>query len=493
MTNGITVVGLGPAGLDRVSDRARSALLEESSTVIVRTLQHPAASQLAEMRTVISCDELYETAADFEEVYEAIATRVIELAASDSVVYAVPGSALVGERAVALIGDRADIEVVPGESFLDLAMARVGLDPLARGCQVLDGHDLAEPLLLHLPTFVAQVDTTGSLFSVRDRLLRLLPADTPVTVLDALGSVEERVVDVELSELRPEHAGLRVTLFLDPPTPGWPGLVQVNARLRRECPWDRSQTHHSLATHLLEEAYETIEAIEALPAEAPGGEVDVAGYLELEEELGDLLLQVVFHATLAAEVDVFGTEEVAEAIRRKLVHRHPHVFGDVEAHTAEHVMANWEQLKQEEKDRESLLDGVPVALPSLARAHKLQSRAATVGFDWPDLDGVVAKVNEELAEVLADRDDPDRTRHEIGDLLFSVVNLARHLDVDPEQALRAAAGRFDRRFRAMEAGGTLAGLSLEDLDARWEAAKRAEGVPGSAGDDVVHSPDQEGP
>ena len=257
------------------------------------------------------------------------------------------------------------MEITPGESFLDLVLERAGADPLERGLQVLDGRSLPDPLLLHLPTVIAQVDTAAVLYDVRDALLRLLPPETPVTRLADLGGPEEQVEHLALTDLAAGHAGLRVSLFLDPVPPGWPGLVQINARLRRECPWDRRQTHHSLARHLIEEAYETVAALEALPPEAPGGEPDYPGYVEAEEELGDLLLQVVFHATLAAEAGAFGVEEVAEGIRRKLVRRHPHVFGDVEAATAEAVLANWEQLKREEKGRESLLDGVPEALPAL--------------------------------------------------------------------------------------------------------------------------------
>lgn len=476
----ILVAGLGPAGLDRVPDSTRRRLLDPAAVVVLRTLQHPAAAELAATRAVESCDDLYETAATFDEVYEAIARRVVARAAAGRVVYAVPGSPLVGERSVALVRREAEaaglpVEVEEAESFLTLAVARAGVDPLERGLQVLDGHGLPDPLLLHLPTLIAQVDTPAVLLAVRDALLRLLPADTPVTLLADLGGPDEAVVTMALSDLGAGHAGLRVSLFLDPLPPGWPGLVQTNARLRRECPWDRRQTHHSLARHLIEEAYETVAALESLPAEAPAGEPDYPGYVEVEEELGDLLLQVVFHATLAAEAGVFGSEEVAEGIRRKLVYRHPHVFGDVEATTPEAVLANWEQLKLEEKGRESLLEGVPAALPALSRAFELQSRAATVGFDWPGISGVVAKVREELEEVLAPG---ARTADEVGDLLFAVVNLSRHLGVDPEQALRRGAARFERRFRTMEREGTLAGLSLEEMDRRWEAAKEAE-----AGDD----------
>ena len=474
----ITIVGLGPAGLDR-TDPAVLAIVDAATTVILRTCEHPAAADLAARREVVSCDDLYETADFFADVYEGICARVIAAAAEGPVVYAVPGSAVVGERAVAMVRSRAgeagiDIVIQPGQSFVDLAMVRVGIDPLDRGLQVIDGRDLPDPLLLGMPTLIAQVDVEAVLLEVRDALERLLPGDTPMMVLRDLGSDSEDVRTVALSDLAPDDAGLRVSLFVDPPPVGWPGLIRTNARLRRECPWDIRQTHHSLAKHLLEEAHEALEAIESLPADAPGGDPDVAGYLELEEELGDLLLQVVFHATLATEAGVFGVEEVAEGIRRKLVARHPHVFGDVEAETAEQVITNWAALKQQEKQRDSLLDGIPAAFPALARSLELQARAASVGFDWPDVDGVLAKVREEADELLESVGDPDAVRHEVGDLLFTLVNLARHLDVDPEQALRGASGRFERRFRSIEEGGDLSGLTLEEMDRRWEAAKAAE-------------------
>ena len=479
MTGPITVVGLGPAGLDRLSGAASVVLEDPATTVLVRTLRHPAAAELAARRQVGSADDLYESSDDYDEVYGRIVARVLELAAAGPVVYAVPGSAVVGERAVAMLRTAAAERGAPltlhaGESFIAAAIEVLGIDPLAKGLQVLDGRDLPEPLLLHLPTLISQVDSGLVLMDVRERLGRLLPDDTPITVLDSLGGAGETVVESTITGLRPDDAGDRVTLFLDTYVPGWPGLVQTNNRLRVECPWDREQTHHTLAKHLLEEAHEALDAIEAMPADAPAGEPDHAGYAHMEEELGDLLLQVVFHATLASEAHAFGVEEVAEAIRRKLVRRHPHVFGDVAASTPEHVLANWEALKQKEKERESLLDGVPRSMPALARSLELQSRAATVGFDWPEIDGVIAKVREEMDELLADLSAPERVRHELGDVLFSVVNLARHLAVDPEQALRAATDRFDRRFRSMERGGSLAGSTLEEMGRRWDAAKADE-------------------
>lgn len=251
-------------------------------------------------------------------------------------------------------------------------------------------------------------------------------------------------------------------------------MVTTNRVLRVECPWDRAQTHHSLLRHLIEETYETVEAVSALPESAPTGPADFGAYALLEEELGDLLLQVVFHAGLAAEAGAFDVDEVAEQIRRKLVRRHPHVFGDIEVSGAGEVLANWEVLKSEEKSRESLMDDIPTALPGIARADKIQRRAATVGFDWPDVDPVLAKVEEELGELRAAGEET-RT-DELGDLLFAVVNLARHLHVDPEIALARASDTFVVRFRMMErlAAGreiTLASLDLAAMDALWDEAK----------------------
>jgi tetrapyrrole methylase family protein/MazG family protein len=479
MTGAISIVGLGPAGLDRLRADVLAVLDDPATAVLVRTLRHPAAAELAARREVATADDLYESSDDYDQVYGEIVARVMAMADDGPVAYAVPGSAVVGERAVSLLREAAresglDVQVHAGESFIDAALEVLDVDPLARGLQVLDGRDLPEPLLLHLPTLISQVDTGLVLMDVRERLGRLLPDETPIVVLDSLGDPGARVETSTIAALRPSEAGDRVTLFLDTDVPGWPGLVQTNNRLRQECPWDREQTHHTLAKHLLEEAHEALDTIEAMPVEAPAGEVDHAAYAEMEEELGDLLLQVVFHATLAAEAQAFGVEEVAESIRRKLIRRHPHVFGEVDAPTAAHVMANWESLKQEEKQRESVLDGIPRSMPALSRSHQLQRKAASVGFDWPAIEGVIAKVQEEMDELLAERDDPAAARRELGDVLFSVVNLARHLSIDPEQALRGASDRFDRRFRSMESSGSLSGLTLEEMDRRWEAAKAEE-------------------
>ncbi len=480
----LTVVGLGPGGLDRVPAGVRRLLEDPGWRVLLRTLDHPAAAELAAHRTVEAGDRFYEEAGGFDDLYPALAGWVVAAARAGDTVYAVPGSPLVGERSVVLVREAAaaaglDVEVVAGESFLPAVAAAVGLDLLERGVQVLDARHLPEPLALHLPTVIAQVDRPMVLAGVHDALARTLQPDVAVSLVHDAGGSAAAVRTVQLGELLREEVGPRTTLFLDPPPTGFAGLVAVNRRLRAECPWDRDQTHHSLVKHLVEETYELVEAVANLPAAAPGGDADFGAYAEVEEELGDLLLQVVFHSTLAAEAGAFDVEEVAEGIRRKLVLRHPHVFGDADAATAARVISNWEASKQEEKGRVSLMDGVARSVPALGRAAKFQERARAVGFDWGDAASVVDKVVEEAGELRADLADPARAADELGDLLFSVVNLARHLMVDPELALRRSADRFVDRFRAMERlaeaeGLVLADLGLDRLDELWERAKAAE-------------------
>jgi tetrapyrrole methylase family protein/MazG family protein len=479
MAGHITIVGLGPGDYDRIPAETRDLLLDPDVTVIVRTLEHPAARHLSGLRSVESGDDLYESAESFDDVYVGLAERVVDAAGGAHVLFAVPGSPNVGERTPRLISELAGAKAIPvdvigAESFLDLVLSTVGIDPISDGLVVLDAHNLPDPLLLNLPAVVAQVDVPMVVADVRDTLARLLPAATPVTVMTDLGTKQTRTETVALESLGPDHCGLRTSWFLESTPVGIPGLIVTMRRLRAECPWDREQTHHSLVRNLVEEAYELVEALSHLPVEAPAGEPDFVAYDGVEDELGDVLLQVLFHSTMAREAGAFDVEDVAERLRGKLVRRHPHVFGDVQATTAQEVLQNWEQIKQDEKQRSSLMDDVPPGLPGMERAAKLQRRAATVGFDWRDPAGVMDKVHEEVAELDEALGSRLRTEHELGDLLFSAVNLARHLHVDPEVALRRAVDRFDERFRRMEKSKDLAGLSMAELNELWEAAKVGE-------------------
>jgi tetrapyrrole methylase family protein / MazG family protein len=247
-------------------------------------------------------------------------------------------------------------------------------------------------------------------------------------------------------------------------------LRKIVAQLRGPggCPWDQEQTHQSIRSQLLEECYEALEAI------------DEKNDQLLVEELGDVLLHVVFHAQLAEERGVFGLAEVAQGISDKLVRRHPHVFGEDKLETSAEVLQRWDELKKMEKpERQGALAGIPPILPALMRAQEVQKKAAKVGFDWKELKPVLQKVREELDELEQDLDDPKRAAEELGDLLFSVVNLSRHLSLDAEQCCRDATRKFVTRFevvekKAMEQGLRMKEASLEELDLLWEQAKQGE-------------------
>jgi MazG family protein len=244
-------------------------------------------------------------------------------------------------------------------------------------------------------------------------------------------------------------------------------LKQIVQRLRSPvgCPWDREQTHESLKPHVIEECYELIDAIDDKDDEG------------MQEELGDLLLQVVLHAQMASEEGRFDFDSVAEVISEKLVRRHPHVFGDTKLATSDAVLKQWDAIKRREKtERASALDGVPRGLPALAKAQKAQSKAARVGFDWPDAEGSLQKVKEEIKE-LEQVETGEKLAEELGDLLFSVVNFARKSKLDAEELLQAATRKFSERFRKMEAlaearGLNFASLTLAEMDQLWEQVKR---------------------
>ena len=455
MTPRVVVAGLGPAGPDLLTV-ATAAAIERIPHRFVRTTRHPVAVEGA-----TSFDSLYDSAASLDDVYAAIVETLVAAAAEHGeVLYLVPGSPSVAERAVALLRDdeRVEADVLPALSFLDLVHARVGAE-----ARLVDGHRFAVEAAGETgPLVVSQCDSRLVLSDIK-----LAVDDGPaVTVLQRLGLPDEAVFEVAWDELdrafEPDHlTTLYVPGLASPVAAELVRFAELVRTLRERCPWDREQTHRTLTRHLLEETYETLEAIEAGDPE------------HLCEELGDVLFQVFFHATLGAEAGEFDLADVARGIHDKLVRRHPHVFGAVSADTADAVVANWEQIKKAEKGRTSIMDGIPGDLPSLLHAHKVQRKAASVGFDWPSVEHVYPKVTEELAELQAEPSDD-----ELGDLLFAVVNVARHLDIDPEAALRGATAKFRDRFRGVEAlaaerGIDLAAAGLEALDALWDEVKAA--------------------
>jgi tetrapyrrole methylase family protein / MazG family protein len=480
----ITVVGLGPAGPEFLTDTAR-ALITGGGTTFLRTARHPAAQALNGYEAF---DRMYESADTFAEVYAAIVEALVEAAtaqAPEPVVYAVPGSPLVAERTVELLrhDPRVDVTVVPALSFLDLAWQRLGIDPLGAGVRLVDAEQFAQGYRGDRgPHLVAQCWSQALLSEIK---LSAFPDDVggpDVVLLAHLGLPDEQVVTVGWWDLdrtlQPDHL---TTLYI--PASGEPPgsaremdrLEELVATLRAECPWDRAQTHGSLMPHLLEESYEVLDALGELHAAEVGGEPSrlAASAGHLEEELGDLLFQIVFHARLAEEAGRFTLADVARRVHDKLVHRHPHVFGDADAATADEVRANWEEIKREEKGRSSVTEGIPADLPALLLSTKLQRKARAVGMSGPGPGEPGADVVARLAGLVRREVDPvaasadatlgaadEETARLVGDVLFDVADVARRLGIDPELALRSRALAFRDRIVARE-GGT-AGLPIPD-------------------------------
>ncbi len=479
----VTILGLGPGNPAHLTREAWD-LLVAADELYLRTARHPTVAALPAHLSLHSFDDLYETAADFATLYEAIAGQVVALGRRpQGVIYAVPGHPLVGESSVQRILARARqeglaVRLVEGLSFIEPVLSRLGLDGLA-GLQLADATDLAAahhpPLDPDRPALIGQLYSRRLASQVKLTLMNAYPDDHPVTLVQAAGTEAEMTVTLPLCDLDRGRQVDHLTTLYVPPLPGvgsLSALQQTVARLRAPdgCPWDREQTHQSLRTHLLEEAYEVLAALDADDDD------------RLCEELGDLLMQIAFHVQIATEEGAFRFADVIGRIDAKLKRRHPHVFGDVRVRDAAEVLRNWEAIKADERSRvgnahRSRLEGVPAILPALARAQELGDRVARTGFDWSDLPGVLDKLSEEVAELQAAGDRAARER-ELGDLLFTLTNVARWLGVDAESALRGACDRFTRRYAAMERaardrGTNLADLSPAEQDALWEEAKRA--------------------
>jgi len=481
MSPAVHIVGLGPGGID-LCTQGTLRLLDSVPHWILRTERHPAAQELVE-RALVSdaavawCDDLYETHATFDEVYAAIVERVVaEAVEHGSVVYAVPGSPRVAERGVDMLAAdaRVDVTVHAALSFVDLSWVRLGVDPLANGVRIVDGRRFGlEAAGERGPVLVAQCDQTEVLSEIKLSVddVRGQMADVEVTVLQRLGLPDENIFTVGWHQLDQDITPDHLTSLWIPHLPETVGATFVQfehmvAKLRKECPWDAKQTHETLRRYLLEETYEVLEAIDGLNTEA--GE----GYADLEEELGDILYQVFFHAVLATEAGQFTVADVARTVHDKLYDRHPHVYGDVDAPDEATVIANWEAIKKAEKGRKSVMDGIPDALPALLYALKVQKKAWSQGFGLPHVGAALDDVADELAETRA-----DPTESEVGDLLFAAVQVARQIDIDPETALRDAARRFVARFKHLEtAAGDARVDSFTDNERRqlWADAKAIE-------------------
>lgn len=486
MENRLTIVGMGPGDLRYLTLEADS-VLKEAPRIYARTLKHPVIAALtAAGQTVVSFDALYETAEDFDLLYDRITEELWTACQEGPVVYAVPGNPLVAEKTVELLTERLraaglPCRIVPGASCIDAVMNALGKD-LSEGLTVIDAMTLsAQEGTGRRHLLVFQIDSRLMAAQVKLQLMQGYPDDHPVVVVKHAGNTgAEACIPLELYQLDQEEWFDHMTTLYVPPLP--PGALQGNldelvgimARLRSPegCPWDLKQDHKTLLPYLIEEAYEVLDAVET---------EDIG---LLEEELGDLLLQIVFHARIAEEHGEFAVRDVVRGICDKMIRRHPHVFADVVAETPEEVLVNWEAIKKEEKDelsQHASMDRIPRQLPALMRSYKVQQKAAEVGFDWDSIQGALDKVEEEFQELmeLLDSEDALRIEEELGDLLFAVVNVARFLKVSPEQALSRTTEKFMKRYKYVEEQSALNGINMKEcgidiLDGFWNEAKTLE-------------------
>ena len=352
--------------------------------------------------------------------------------------------------------------------------------PVEAGVTLIDGHEFATAAAgVTGPMLIAHTHANWVLSDIKLALDDPdgTMDDTAVVLLRSLGTVDEEIVHTTWSELdRAIDADHLTSVYIpslaEPVGAGYVRFHQLARTLREQCPWDIEQTHASLERYLVEETYEVVDAIRALDPDDPATDED------LIEELGDLLYQIEFHATIAEQEGRFTIADVTTGIHDKLVRRHPHVFGDVAADDAGSVLDNWEAIKRAEKGRTSVFEGIAGSLPGLSYAFHVQKKAAKLGFDWPEIGGAFAKVPEETAELdeAITAGDATAAEDELGDLLFAIVNVARHLGIEPELALRAATDKFRTRFERVESMARDRAIdlqqgTLETLDALWDEAK----------------------
>lgn len=479
--NGITLLGLGPGDPSKLTREAWD-VLASAKEIWLRTNQHPVVAGLPSTLITHSFDDLYEGGDSFEEVYTGIVDKVLEMGKNpQGVIYAVPGDPFVAEATCPEIARRAreeglPLKIVSGLSFLESVFAALGLDPYPR-LVLMDALELSEahvpPFPPDMPVLVAQIYSRLVAAEVKMTLNSIYPDQHPVQLVHAAGTDNETSEQIPLYKIdRSNHIGLMTVLYIPPLGEGtsFEAFQEIVAHLRAPdgCPWDREQTHASLRSHLMGEAYEVLSAM------------DSGDPIKMAEEFGDLLMQIVLNAQIASEEEDYTMADVLRGIYEKIIRRHPHVFGNISLEGVQGVLVNWEKIKAAERDQSSdpekgLLDGVPLALPALSQAQEYQERAAHVGFDWKEIEGVLDKIKEEIQEVREAADEGQMSA-ELGDLFFSLVNLARWKNVDAESALRGTNIRFKKRFAHVEQGAKSRGrklseMSIEDMETLWQEAK----------------------
>lgn len=481
----ITIMGLGASDYEQLPIGIYKKL-KEAKKVFVRTMEHPVLRVLQDEGIQFeSFDHVYEKHDTFQPVYQEIVEHLLEAAQSEPIVYAVPGHPLVAEQTVQLLIEaeregKVQLAIEGGQSFLDPIFAALKIDPI-EGFQLLDGTNFSiHDVNMRSHVLIAQVYDQFSASEVKLTLMEKYRDDYPITVVTGAGSSNELIKTIPLYELDQAMELNNLTTIYVPPVKShldalkdWTTFRNIIATLRgpNGCPWDRKQTHESLKKYLIEETHEFLAAVD---------EKDDFGMVE---ELGDILLQVFLHAQIGEDEGYFNLEEVLESISEKMIRRHPHVFGDLSVKDADEVVLNWEEIKKQEKgeQKESLLKGEYRPNSSLQTSYNYQKKAATVGFDWPDASGALSKFDEEWKEFREEleKGNNESIMDEFGDVLFTLVNIARFYNISPEEAMVHANEKFARRFRFVEeqvrkSGKNFQDFTLEQLDEFWNEAKHLE-------------------
>ncbi|EGT2190378.1 bifunctional methyltransferase/pyrophosphohydrolase YabN [Clostridium perfringens] len=481
----LKIMGLGPGAYEALTIGALKEL-KNNKNIYFRTEKHPTVDFLKDEGIKFeSYDHAYEKYDSFDDVYKYIAEDLItKIKDDEDLIYAVPGHPLVAEKSVINLielckENNIQYEVLPAVSFVDAMMEALQVDPI-EGVKIIDAFDMKNQILdKRVGTIITQVYNNFIASEVKLRLLEGYEDDTEIIFVRAAG-VEglESIRKIPLYELDWQEDIDYLTSIYIPKDLGnkkdFQDLLDIIETLRNPggCPWDREQTHESLKSALLEECYEVIDAIENKDEDA------------LIEELGDVLLQVVFHASIGKEDGYFDIMDVIGGISNKMINRHPHVFGNEEANTSEQVLVNWDEIKKEEKGIKTLteeMQNIAKSLPATTRAYKVQKKAKKVGFDWDDVNCAMDKVKEELNEIkeVYNCEDKSIIEGEVGDLLFACINVARFLEVDGELALDKTIKKFIKRFsyienEAIKNNKNLRDMTLEEMDKLWEEAKTSE-------------------
>ncbi|MDB2059621.1 nucleoside triphosphate pyrophosphohydrolase [Clostridium perfringens] len=481
----LKIMGLGPGAYEALTIGALKEL-KNNKNIYFRTEKHPTVDFLKDEGIKFeSYDHAYEKYDSFDDVYKYIAEDLItKIKDDEDLIYAVPGHPLVAEKSVINLielckENNIKYEVLPAVSFVDAMMEALQVDPI-EGVKIIDAFDMKNQILdKRIGTIITQVYNKFIASEVKLRLLEGYEDDTEIIFVRAAG-IEglESIRKIPLYELDWQEDIDYLTSIYIPKDLGnkkdFQDLLDIIETLRNPggCPWDREQTHESLKSALLEECYEVIDAIENEDEDA------------LIEELGDVLLQVVFHASIGKEDGYFDIMDVIGGISNKMINRHPHVFGNEEANTSEQVLVNWDEIKKEEKGIKTLteeMQNIAKSLPATTRAYKVQKKAKKVGFDWDDVNCAMDKVKEELNEIkeVYNCEDKSIIEGEVGDLLFACINVARFLEVDGELALDKTIKKFIKRFsyienEAIKNNKNLKDITLEEMDKLWEEAKTSE-------------------